>query len=96
MIDRLLGRQSLSVATPGLGPVQEKQQQLYQRICACELDDPSHEMGAGWVYADFDSGCCAGQLNGCAKVFWFWPFSAFLSYPVFLFPGIWPGAGFAE
>ena len=45
MIDRLSGWQSLSVATPGLGPVLEKQQQLYQRICAYELDDPSHDIG---------------------------------------------------
>jgi uncharacterized protein (TIGR04222 family) len=45
MIDRLSGRQTLSVATPGLGPVLEIQPQLYQRICAYELNDPSHEIG---------------------------------------------------
>jgi hypothetical protein len=33
------------IATPEQGPVLEKQQQLYQRICDHELDDSSHEIG---------------------------------------------------
>jgi hypothetical protein len=29
--------------------MKEIELQLYQRICAYELDDPRHQMGAGWL-----------------------------------------------
>ena len=50
-------------------------------------------MGAGWVLADSDSACYAGELVGC--LLGLGPYPVFLPYPIVLLPGIRPGAAFA-